>query len=97
VIIGGVDTHTATHHAAVIDSHGRLFADAQFPASRRGYAALLAWMRHHGKLDKVGVEGTGAYGAGLARYLHEQGVTVLARGAASRSPAAAPACQKRPH
>lgn len=77
MIIGGVDTHTATHHAAVIDSRGRLLANAQFAATARGYAALLAWMRTHGKLGSVGVEGTGAYGAGLARYLHEQGVTVL--------------------
>jgi transposase len=30
-----------------------------------------------GKLSQVGVEGTGSYGAGLARYLHEQGVDVL--------------------
>lgn len=30
-IIGGVDTYTATHHASVIDSHGRLLADAQSP------------------------------------------------------------------
>lgn len=77
LIIGGVDTHTATHHAAVIDVHGRLLADAQFPASPHGYARMLAWMRRHGQLDKVGIEGTGAYGAGLARHLHQQGVTVL--------------------
>jgi transposase len=34
-------------------------------------------MRRHGRLDQVGVEGTGAYGAGLARHLHDHGVTVL--------------------
>ncbi|MEB4029450.1 transposase, partial [Mycobacterium ulcerans] len=76
-IIGGVDTHAATHHGAVIDSRGRLLADAEYPASGRGYAAMLTWMRSKGNLTKVGVEGTGAYGAGLARYLHEQGVEVL--------------------
>lgn len=77
LIIGGVDTHAATHHAAVIDQHGRLLADAEFPASAQGYAAMLSWMRRHGRLDAVGVEGTGAYGAGLARHLHDAGVTVL--------------------
>jgi transposase len=77
MIIGGVDTHTATHHAAVIDLKGRLLADAEFPASPRGYALLLAWMRGKGQLDRVGIEGTGAYGAGLARHLHEHGVAVL--------------------
>ena len=39
LIIGGVDTHAATHHAAVIDMHGRLLADAQFPATPRGSAS----------------------------------------------------------
>ncbi|WP_235892328.1 IS110 family transposase [Mycolicibacterium hodleri] len=76
-IIGGVDTHSATHHAAVIDTHGRLLGDAEFPATAAGYASMLTWMRNHGKLTQVGVEGTGAYGAGLARHLHTQGVEVL--------------------
>jgi hypothetical protein len=52
MIIGGVDTHAATHHAAVIDSHGRLLADAEFPASPRGYAAMLTWMRSKGNLRR---------------------------------------------
>lgn len=76
-IIGGVDTHTATHHAAVIDLNGRLIDDAEFRATPAGYAAMLTWMRGKGKLTQVGVEGTGAYGAGLARHLHAQGIEVL--------------------
>jgi len=76
-IIGGVDTHTATHHAAVIDRNGRLIADAEFPATPAGYTAMLTWMGNQGKLSRVGVEGTGAYGAGLAGHLHQQGVEVL--------------------
>ena len=71
IIIGGVDTHSATHHAAVIDRNGRLLADAEFPATPAGYASMLTWMRSQGKLSRVSVEGTGAYGAGLARYLHQ--------------------------
>jgi transposase len=31
VVIGGVDTHGRTHHAAVIDHTGRLLGDRQFP------------------------------------------------------------------
>jgi transposase len=77
IIIGGVDTHSATHHAAVIDSYGRSLGDAQFPATSAGYASMLTWMRSQGKISQVGVEGTGAYGAGLTRYLHEQNVEVL--------------------
>jgi len=76
-IIGGVDTHTATHHAAVIDRNGRLIDDAEFRATPAGYAAMLTWMRGKGTLTQVGVEGTGAYGAGLARHLHDQGIEVL--------------------
>jgi transposase len=38
-----------------------------------GYPAALAWMRSHGELVKAGVEGTGSYGAGLARYLAAEG------------------------
>jgi transposase len=76
-IIGGVDTHAATHHAAIIDNNGSLLGSEQFPANPAGYASMLNWMRGHGRLERIGVEGTGAYGAGLARYLHEQGMTVI--------------------
>ncbi|MFB7477276.1 IS110 family transposase [Kitasatospora sp. NPDC056184] len=76
-ITGGVDTHGLTHHAAVIDPIGRHLADREFPATVRGYRDLLDWMRSHGALSAVGVEGTGAYGAELARVLTAAGVTVL--------------------
>lgn len=76
-ITGGVDTHGLTHHAAVIDPVGRHLADREFPATIRGYRDLLDWMRSHGTLAAVGVEGTGAYGAELARVLTAAGVTVV--------------------
>ena len=76
-VVGGVDTHSATHHAAIVDEQGRLLGDAEFPATPNGYAQLLSFMQALGRLDRVGVEGTGAYGAGLARHLHERGVVVL--------------------
>jgi transposase len=76
-ITGGVDTHGLTHHAAVIDQIGRHLADREFPATIRGYRDLLDWMRSHGVLAAVGVEGTGAYGAELARVLTAAGVTVV--------------------
>jgi transposase len=68
-VTGGVDTHSKTHHAAAVDQTGRVLGDQQFPATTAGYRALLVWLRSFGRLVKVGVEGTGAYGAGLARYL----------------------------
>ncbi|OBF71989.1 transposase [Mycobacterium sp. 852002-51759_SCH5129042] len=76
-ITGGVDTHGLTHHAAVIDPVGRHLADREFPATSRGYRDLLVWLRSHGTVTKVGVEGTGAYGAELARVLAAAGVTVI--------------------
>ncbi|MEU1510531.1 IS110 family transposase, partial [Kitasatospora sp. NPDC005748] len=76
-ITGGVDTHGLTHHAAVIDSLGRHLADREFPATIVGYRDLLDWIRSHGVLTAVGVEGTGAYGAELARVLAAAGVTVV--------------------
>ncbi len=77
VVIGGVDTHGRTHHAAVIDQHGRLLADAEFCARADGYRMLLSWLRRHGKVQAVGVEGTGTYGAGLARFLLDADVRVV--------------------
>ncbi|MFJ3939495.1 IS110 family RNA-guided transposase [Streptomyces parvus] len=76
-ITGGVDTHGLTHHTAVIDSVGRHLADREFEATIRGYRDLLDWMRSHGDVVAVGVEGTGAYGAELARVLTAAGVTVI--------------------
>ena len=76
-ITAGVDTHKDTHTAAALDSTGRALGNATFPASAAGYAALLEWLRGFGHLDRVGIEGTGSYGAGLARHLREQGVCVV--------------------
>ncbi|MFG2677403.1 IS110 family transposase, partial [Streptomyces sp. NPDC048445] len=76
-ITGGVDTHGLTHHAAAVDSIGRHLADREFPATVRGYRDLLDWMRSQGAVAAIGVEGTGAYGAELARVLTAAGVTVV--------------------
>lgn len=76
-VVGGVDTHGDTHHAAVVDEVGRHLADRVFPTTPAGYRRLLAWLRSFGRLDRVGVEGTGAYGAALARTLAQAGVTVV--------------------
>lgn len=76
-VTGGVDTHGDTHHAAVIDGVGRQLADREFPATPPGYRALLGWLRGHGSLEQVGIEGTGAYGAGLARHLRREGVVLV--------------------
>jgi transposase len=76
-VTGGVDTHRDTHHAAVVDDLGRELGDAEFPTTPAGYRRLLAWMNTFGTLMRVGVEGTGAYGAGLARHLRQADVVVV--------------------
>lgn len=76
-IIGGVDTHTAFHCAAAIDTRGCLLGVRQFPATAEGYRRLERWLRSFGELAAVGVEGTGAYGAGLARHLRDSRIKVV--------------------
>lgn len=76
-VTGGVDTHGETHHAAVLDALGRQLADREFPTTPRGYRALLSWLAGFGQLVRVGVEGTGAYGAALSRFLRSEGVQVV--------------------
>lgn len=77
LVTGGVDTHAEVHVAGVVDQVGRVLGTREFPATAKGYQAALAWMAGQGDLVKVGVEGTGSYGAGLARYLAAQGVQVV--------------------
>jgi transposase len=77
VITGGVDTHADTHVAAALDSIGGLLGVREFPATAPGYAGLLGWLCGFGAVALVGVEGTGSYGAGLARHLSAAGVRVV--------------------
>jgi transposase len=76
-VTGGVDTHKDAHVAAVVDPLGLVLGTASFPNRAAGHAELLAWMRRHGLVAAVGVEGTGSYGAGVARHLRQAGVAVV--------------------
>ena len=76
-ITGGVDTHLEVHVAAALDPLGRLIGSESFATDAKGYRELLAWLRSFGEVTMVGVEGTGSYGAGLARFLRRQGVHVV--------------------
>jgi len=77
VITGGVDTHADMHVAAALDPLGGLLGVREFPATAAGYADLLGWLSGFGDLALVGVEGTGSYGAGLARYLAAARIRVV--------------------
>ncbi len=76
-VTGGVDMHLDVHVAAALDPIGGVLGVESFPATPAGYRDLFSWLCSFGSLAMVGVEGTGAYGAGLARYLARQGVAVI--------------------
>lgn len=76
-VTGGVDTHKHTHIAAALDQLGRVLATAEFPATPAGYRQLMSWLRSFGEVIMVGVEGTGSWGAGLARALTAQGYRLI--------------------
>ena len=77
IVFGGVDTHRDTHVAAVVDAAGRVLGSAPFRADVPGYERLNNWLGSLGRVVRVGIEGTGSYGAGLARYLTGAGVEVV--------------------
>ncbi len=76
-ITGGVDTHADMHVAAALDPVGGLLGVREFPVSGAGYAGLLGWLGGFGTVCLAGIEGTGSYGAGLARHLSAAGVRVV--------------------
>jgi len=73
----GVDTHLDQHAAAVLDPLGRLLGTTSVCATTAGYEELLTWASAFGLVTRAGVEGTGCYGAGLARFLQAAGVDVV--------------------
>jgi transposase len=76
-IVGGVDTHKDLHVAAVVDEQDRVIGTRCFATTRQGYRQMLTWMRAFGDLQRIGVESTGSYGAGLLRFMQQAGIAVL--------------------
>jgi transposase len=75
----GVDTHRDAHALALVAAAtgGVILVEPWLAASPRGYRRLLALARTHAPGARAfAVEGTGSYGAGLARFLSEQGERV---------------------
>jgi transposase len=75
----GVDTHLDEHVLAVVAApSGAVVARRAVRANARGYAEALRFARDAASGTGVwAIEGTGSYGAGLARYLARRGETVL--------------------
>lgn len=76
-VILGVDTHLDAHVGAVISETGKLLGTLSVSTDTSGYFKLLAWANSFGRLRRAGVEGTGTYGAGLARVLRDHEIDVL--------------------
>ena len=77
MIVGGVDTHADTHVAAAVDGNGGILGIESFPADEAGFEALLGWLTSHGEIARVGAEGTGSWGVGRSRFLHDQEISVV--------------------
>ena len=76
-VVIGVDTHQDQHVAVAVDRQGVRLAERYAPATTCGYGALERWPRNLGTVRAFGVEGTGSYGSGLARFLTARRYTVV--------------------
>jgi transposase len=73
----GIDTHADIHVAVALDQFGRRLDTCTIPTTNAGFTALLDWSKRFGSVEQIGMEGTGSYGAGLARWLRSRGFAVF--------------------
>ncbi len=76
-VVVGVDTHKDEHLAVALDGLGGRLAELTIAANPEGYGRLLGWADDLGTVAVFGVEGTGSYGSGLARFLRRHGRKVV--------------------
>lgn len=76
-VVVGIDTHKFIHAAVAITDLGVPLGRLTIPVSAKGYRDLEIWAKSLGRVSAFGIEGTGSYGAGLSRFLCEQGHSVL--------------------
>ena len=76
-VVVGVDTHKHVHAAVVISALGIRLGTMTIPTNPKGYRDLAAWACSFGTIRAFGVEGTGSYGAALARFLRGQEHAVI--------------------
>lgn len=71
----GVDTHKDTHVAVALDRLGRRLGQCEVATTQAGYLELVHFAQAFGR-PAFALEGTGSYGAGLARVLVAGGFPV---------------------
>lgn len=76
-VVVGVDTHKQEHVAVVVDGLGGRIGELTVPANNGGYARIAVWAAGFGPVHAWGVEGTGSYGIGLARFLRRKGERLI--------------------
>jgi transposase len=81
-VTAGADTHRDTHMIAALDQRGAQLGVREFATDPTGHDDILEWLESFGTIDRIGVEGTGTYGAGLCRFLqrHDLDVVEVTRG-----------------
>src|SRR5439155_13894900 len=67
----GIDTHRDRHSACALDRLGRPLGELEFATDIAGYETLWRWACSLGE-PAFALEGSGSYGAGLARELAER-------------------------
>jgi transposase len=76
-VVLGVDKHLDFHVAVAVDRLGRPLGELKVPTTTAGYRRLVSWAKGFGPVRCAGVEGTGSYGAGLARHLKAAGIPLM--------------------
>ena len=76
-VIIGVDTHKDQHVAVALDGRGVRLDEKHVPVATCGYEELKRWSCDLGQVHTFGIEGTGSYGAGLARFLTDRSYRVV--------------------
>lgn len=76
-VVAGIDTHADSHHVAVVTEFGKPLADREFPTTSAGYQEVLSFIADFGEVLRVGMAGTGTYGAALTRVLQGAGMHVV--------------------
>ena len=73
----GIDSHKRSFSAVVVDELGRVVGSRDLANTPTGFAHVEVWATEHGDVRRVGIEGAGSYGAGLARHLCARGFEVV--------------------
>ena len=71
----GIDTHRDRHSACALDRLGRPLGELELTTDEPGYESLWRWACSLG-VPAFALEGSGSYGAGLARVLAARGACV---------------------